>query len=231
MKKDFFSWMMVALLALVACAPAISTPSQMATETNTPQSAPVLPTREPSLVSPTSLPVLPLPVKDELTFKLVTQMGGTLNALAVDGNIVYLGIGPRLVIVDFTDPAAPRILWQSDVLPGVIGAIALQTGLAYVSAGLEIEIYDTSDPFHPLLISSVSRLAESFYGLGEIFPAGAIVYAIGFGSLDYSTKSLMTFDVSYPTRIEHSWNRGRPSATRSSCQTAISFVTHTSSAP
>jgi hypothetical protein len=137
-------------------------------------------------------------------------MGGTLNALAVDGNIVYLGIGPRLVIVDFTDPAAPRILWQSDVLPGVIGAIALQTGLAYVSAGLEIEIYDTSDPFHPLLISSVSRLAESFYGLGEIFPAGAIVYAIGFGSLDYSTKSLMTFDVSYPTRIEHPWNRCRP---------------------
>jgi len=204
MKKALFPIVMVAVLMLTACGEepetAVSpTPPQA---TSLPKSAvpPTATAQTTSTLQPTALPFLPLPVKEEIPFNMLAQLGGTFNALAVDRNIVYLGIGPRLVTVDIGDPAAPRLLWRSDVLPGVIGAIALQAGLAYVSAGLEIEIYDTSDPSHPLMISSVSGLAESFYGLGEIFPAGDIVYTIGFGSPDYSSKSLMAFDVSDRTR-------------------------------
>jgi hypothetical protein len=51
-------------------------------------------------------------------------MGGTFGALAIDGNTVYLGIGPRLAKVDISDPIAPRLLWQSETLPGRVQPLA-----------------------------------------------------------------------------------------------------------
>lgn len=163
MKKAFFSLVIVVLLALTACTPGATTPAptEVQAGTDAPQSSPTSPTEEPSIRSGTALPVLPLPVKEEITFTITGQMGGTINAVAMDGNIVYLGVGPRLLTVDFTDPASPRFLWQSDILSGMVGAIAIQADLAYVGAGHDFYIYNTIDPANPVIVSSLNAFDES----------------------------------------------------------------------
>src|SRR5574341_1222942 len=99
MKKTILSLMLVALLVLAACAPAVtSSPTDAVTNTNTTS------TPELGLPSPERSPQGP----DELEFKVLTQMGGLFDAVAVDGNTVYLGIGPRFATVDISDPSSPR---------------------------------------------------------------------------------------------------------------------------
>ena len=38
--------------------------------------------------------------------ELVGQIGGETNAVAVQGSYAYVGVGPRLVVVDVSSPAA-----------------------------------------------------------------------------------------------------------------------------
>jgi hypothetical protein len=56
---------------------------------------------------------------------LVGQVGGVSRAVAVAGDIAYLGVGPRLVALDVSNPAAPVLLGRSAVLPGVINAVVV----------------------------------------------------------------------------------------------------------
>ena len=200
MKIAFLPIVMAEILVLIACAPAVTTPLQTAAGTNTPQSSPTPPNEEPSISSGTALPVLPLPVKEEVTFTIAGQMGGTVNALAMDGNIVYLGVGPRLVTVDIGNPAAPRFLWQSEILSGMVGAIAIQSGLAYVGAGNDFYIYNMIDPANPVRVSSLNAFDESEHvSWLEIFLADHIAYTISFVNY-FSSKRLMAFEVSDSTR-------------------------------
>ena len=57
--------------------------------------------------------------------RLVSQIGGPINAVAAQGNYAYIGIGPRLIILDVSDPALPAFVGQSAVLPGIVESIAL----------------------------------------------------------------------------------------------------------
>ncbi len=51
--------------------------------------------------------------------ELVGQIGGRVQAVAVQGGYAYIGVGPRLVVVDVSNPAAPRKVGETGVLPGV----------------------------------------------------------------------------------------------------------------
>jgi hypothetical protein len=102
------------LLALAACAPAATPlpPGPTVTATSTLQPSPTRADEEstPTAALATASPTPP-PARDPLAFNVVAQLGGTFGALAIEGNTVYLGIGPRLAVVDISDPAAPRLLW------------------------------------------------------------------------------------------------------------------------
>lgn len=104
----FTSVILISGLFLAACSPpiSISTLSLAPTE-GTHLSVTPLEEEQP-VISGTPLPLLPLPVTEEVTFTITGQVGSTLNAVATDGNIVYLGVGPRLLTVDITHPAAPQ---------------------------------------------------------------------------------------------------------------------------
>jgi hypothetical protein len=195
MKKTLFPWIVIMILA--ACAPELNTPLQTDTpvETNAPQPSPTPANPETPIISPTALPVLPLPFRDEVTFTITGQVGGTLTAVAMDGNIVYLGVGPRLLTVDITDPAAPRFLWQSDVLSGMVGAIAIQSGLAYVGAGHDFYIYNVVDPANPVQVSSFNAFNESEQvSWLEIMLADHIAYTVSYVNY-FSSRRLVALDV------------------------------------
>jgi hypothetical protein len=79
-------------------------------------------------------------------FQLIGQMGGNSYALALDGSTAFLGVGPRLVAVDVSNPSAPKMVGQSPALPGVVRGVALRPPYAYVAAGKgHLRVLDISD--------------------------------------------------------------------------------------
>lgn len=51
--------------------------------------------------------------------ELIGQIGGTTNAVAIQGSYAYVGVGPRLVILNIANPARPIVVGQTVPLPGI----------------------------------------------------------------------------------------------------------------
>ncbi len=45
--------------------------------------------------------------------EFIGQIGGVTYAVAVQGTYAYIGVGPRLVILDVSDPARPRMVGRT----------------------------------------------------------------------------------------------------------------------
>jgi hypothetical protein len=94
--------------------------------------------------------------------QVVGQIGGQSLAVAVDGSVAYLGVGPRLVTLQISDPAAPALLGESEVLPGVVRDVAVAGGVAFVAAGdAGVRTLDVSDPANPYETGTVPTLADA----------------------------------------------------------------------
>jgi len=81
-----------------------------------------------------------------LTF--VDQVGGIGKGLAVEGGRAYLGVGPRLVVLDVSNPAQPAELGRSEALPDLVYGVAVRPPYAYVAAGVGggLQVLDIRDP-------------------------------------------------------------------------------------
>ncbi len=151
-------------------------PTATASATSTPRGTAVPPT--PWIITvPVDIPPEPLPLKEEITFTVVGQLGGRVNAVALEGNIAYVGIGPRLVLVDISNPAAPRFLGQSEPLPELINAVAAQNGVAY-AAGADVYVLDVSNVAAPTVISKLSDAGEMNYCyISDLIVVDDVLYA------------------------------------------------------
>ncbi len=68
----------------------------------------------------------------------------------MQGNYVYLGVGPRLIILNVSNPAQPAFVGQTDVLPGTVRDVAVAGDYAYVAdGGAGLRIVDVSHPAAP----------------------------------------------------------------------------------
>lgn len=119
-----------ATLEVATGTPALTpTPQATATATGTPTASP----------APTAVP---LTMTEEMTFELVAHEGGEVRSVAVDGNIAYVGVGPRLVALDASNPASPQLIGRSEVLPGLVEAVVLESDgqqtRAYAAAGDQV---------------------------------------------------------------------------------------------
>lgn len=110
-------------IILVACeSPATPAPTEADTPTTT--------------TAPTDTPVTTSPsTTEEIGFEMVNHNWGATNALVLVGDIAYMGMGPRLITLDISDPIAPQRLGEGPVLPGIINALVVRGGIAYVAAG------------------------------------------------------------------------------------------------
>jgi photosystem II stability/assembly factor-like uncharacterized protein len=68
---------------------------------------------------------------EPVEWRLVAQAGGSLTAFTLDDDLAYLGLGPRLVVVDNSNPNNPRQIAQSGVLPGLAADMVVEEGLIY----------------------------------------------------------------------------------------------------
>lgn len=83
-------------------------------------------------------------------WELISQFGGSTQAVAIEGNTAYVGKGLRINVLDVSDPANPLLIGMSDTFPDVILDIAIEGDTAFVAAGnAGLQIVDIADPAKP----------------------------------------------------------------------------------
>jgi hypothetical protein len=139
-----------------------------------------------SAQSPTAHPV----GQDALRqLEFVGQIGGTTSAIALSGTSLVLNVGPRLVVVDVANRAQPRVLGQSDLLPGALKDITLSWPYAYAAAGpFGLLVFDLSNPAVPRLAATLANER-----VDEVIVSGAMLYTFG------QDRGLLVFDLGVPT--------------------------------
>ena len=104
-------------------------------------------------------------------WNLVSQVGGSTQAVAIDGTNLYLGVGWHVEVYDITNPRELVMIGSSRVLPNSIeGLFANGSNYLYAACGSDgLQILDISNPSSPELISSYNTLGytEDVYVVGN----------------------------------------------------------------
>lgn len=120
--------------------------------------------------------------------EVMSELGGAVSTVAVQGNYAYLGLGIRLVVLDIEDPAHPFVVGQSGFLPGVVKQIGLAGGYAYLALQTgDMSIIDVTNPSNPVEIGRY----DSVGNIQHIIIRDEYLYLIGGG--------LRILEISTPT--------------------------------
>lgn len=142
-------------------------------------------------------------------YQVAGQFGGASYAVALrqaqDGAeqppYLILGVGPRLVVLDATNPEQPVRVGQSEILPGVVRALALSGSLVFAATGLGgLQVIDLAEPTQPAVIASYDTGGY----LEDLAVAGSVVYLASTPKWDGSNwvgASLKVVDVSDPRQL------------------------------
>ncbi|HSM57344.1 MAG TPA: hypothetical protein VK879_14425 [Candidatus Sulfomarinibacteraceae bacterium] len=176
-----------------------ATAAETATATETPFVIPThlrpSPTASPPSRTPTTTPTpwptpssLPLPMSQELTFEVVAHEGGRAFSVATEGNVAYVGLGPRLVMLDVTDPANVQPLARSPVLPGLVSPVLIGEDVVYAGTGRHLLVLQADDQGQldvlaevrlPGYVSHLIQADGMLYAAGSV-PAGPEEQPTGF---------------------------------------------------
>ncbi len=121
--------------------------------------------------------------------ELIGQIGGAVQAVAVQDNYAYIGVGARLFILNVATPAQPSIVGQTDLLPGVVEDIVVSGTYAYVASGAGgLYITNISNPAVPTEVGFYDTPGYA-YGvtIGEATPISPVETAADCASLTFLT--------------------------------------------
>jgi hypothetical protein len=202
MTPEATSTILPTITAVAPTATPTTTLSPTATTTPIP-TATSTPLPTPVRAGPTATPI---PVGDAVGFELVAQVGGAINSFAVSGDYILVGQGPRLVVLDASDPADLTPISQSEVLPGLVSNLMVRGDTAVFTAGHLLMVWDISDPTQPVPIHSLALPAA-----GSLLWQDDIIYAAGLiasqyveqdgSSSQYFGSYVATIDISGPPRL------------------------------
>lgn len=107
-----------------------------------------------------------LPAGADSGVELVEQFGGLTISLDVQGNYAYLGIGPRLHVLELSDPDHPSLVGRSAPIEAAnspIHSIAVLGNYAYIANGSSgLLIFDVSNPTAPTIVGNRSWGNQSY---------------------------------------------------------------------
>jgi len=112
---------------------------------------------------------------------LVGQVGGPTRAVALAGDVAYVGRGPRVLTYAACRPLAPIRVGQSAVLPGPVLDVVVRDGLLYAALGRHgLAVLDLTAPAWPRLVDVLP-----LYGVAaRLVPEGDRLYVVsGYGGL------------------------------------------------
>ncbi|MDH3197391.1 MAG: T9SS type A sorting domain-containing protein, partial [Candidatus Krumholzibacteria bacterium] len=100
---------------------------------------------------------------------------GTSYAIAPKGDVLFAGLGYRLLALDISDPTQPHRIASIDL--GGAGDIVLQGDLAYVASGTGLQILDVSDPTQPVMVGTEAS------DISGVAVAGTLAVVCGFNTV------------------------------------------------
>ena len=122
---------------------------------------------------------------------LAGQVDGATAAMAVKGNYAFIGVGPRLVIMNIAEPAQPTLVGQTELLPGLVNGAVVAGQYAYIIAGdHELLVFDVSWPSVPRETGSFTIQGTA----GEMFVSGRFLYVVDI------QQGVYIIDVSQPDK-------------------------------
>ncbi len=78
------------------------------------------------------------------------QIGGSVSAVAVQGNYAYAREGSRLTVLDISDRGEPTLVGQTTSLRGNVVSVAVAGNYAYLAAeSAGLRIIDVANPANP----------------------------------------------------------------------------------
>ncbi len=106
-------------------------------------------------VSPS--PTLALSAASGYNVELVGHIGGAVRAVFAQGNRVYIGQGPRLVVLDISNPTAPALMGQSAPGSEIVQDVYVAGNYAFVVGREEgLRVIDVSNPAAPAQVGAVA---------------------------------------------------------------------------
>ncbi|MBI2918849.1 MAG: hypothetical protein HYY01_12775 [Chloroflexi bacterium] len=144
-----------------------------------------------------------MPTPEPELLKVVGQIGGPTQAVAVQGDYAYVGVGLRLIVLDLTSPANPREVGATEPFGWYVEDVAVVGNTAFVAAGgAGLHIVDVSQPSRPAVLGSYDTpgYAESVTVAGKYAhvadgPDGLRVVDIG--DLAHPTEAGQAFGAYY----------------------------------
>jgi len=140
--------------------------------------------------------------------EFVKRISGNAEAITSHGSYVYAAIDSRLAVIDASNPAKPRVVGQTGVLPGSIEDLAWADNRVYVANHTNgVRIIDVSNPSAPTELGVCNTPGEA-YGIAA---SGNYVYVAdgpaGFQICNVSNPSASTVVGSY-TDFGWGWGYG-----------------------
>lgn len=105
-----------------------------------------------------------------VSFKLIGQVGGPTQAVAVKDNYAYVGIGMRVVILDVSNTSSIQQIGETPVFDGFVTGVVLIEDTAYITAGIAgFYTVDISSPTQPSVLGSYDTpgYAENIFVRGS----------------------------------------------------------------
>ncbi|MFQ5460608.1 MAG: LVIVD repeat-containing protein, partial [Anaerolineae bacterium] len=127
-------------------------------------------------------------------------VGGAITGVAVAGDYAYVSRGLRLEVFDVSDPASPRLVGGSGLLPGMAKATVSRHGVVYLVERVRGAAVDELDRL--IVVDASVPSAPELRGSLEM-PKGTLAdIAVGAGFLYTAAEGLgvMVLDISDPER-------------------------------
>jgi hypothetical protein len=95
--------------------------------------------------------------------ELVGQVGGTARGLDVPGGFAYIGVGPRVVVLDIADPASLVQVGQTEPFHGLVQRL-VSAGRYLIAATRDagVRIIDVADPRSPREVAAFDTPAPAW---------------------------------------------------------------------
>jgi hypothetical protein len=114
------------------------------------------------------------PRQDTPVIELAGQIGGLVSTIAVDGRYAFVGVGPRVAVLDLADPTGLQPVAWSAILPAPVLDLALIEGRLVAAAGTAglLVLDRTGVPAAPVLVARL-QLTSAVY---QVVAAGEHAY-------------------------------------------------------
>ncbi len=110
---------------------------------------------------------------NSISFKLVGQVGGPIQAVAVKDNYAYIGIGMRMVVLDVSNASSIQQVGETSVFDGFVTGVAISGTTICITVGVAgLHIVDISSPAQPSLLGSCDTLGYA----ENVFIEGSYAY-------------------------------------------------------